>query len=77
MITLSAGLSTLLCGSGVAQRPTRMTEREALRLLEKAARLAAEAGRNFKREIVTAQKDFDAIRDEPGFEAVLKIIDGL
>ena len=50
---------------------------EALRLLEKAARLAAKAGRNFKREIVTAQKDFDAIRNEPGFEAVLKIIDGL
>ncbi|MBC8289149.1 MAG: serine/threonine protein kinase [Planctomycetes bacterium] len=50
---------------------------EALRLLEKAARLAAAADRNFKREIITAQKNFDAIRDEPGFEAVLKIIDGL
>jgi hypothetical protein len=33
MITLSAGLSTLLCGNGVAQPRMQMTEREALRLL--------------------------------------------
>lgn len=51
---------------------------DALRLLEKAARLAAEVpGKKFQRETVSAQKDFDAIRNEPGFEAVLKIIEDL